>query len=107
MYFFSPGLILAWQSPYQVYTTMETTYIGAAVSPFFSKDVVFEWYQVTDGQRHCIGMSDPFILVPPGQYTAKVSYFGQTDGVGQAFLNNISVLKCGDLFHGNTQLHYV
>ena len=96
--------MLAWQSPYQVYTTLDTTYIGALVFPLLSKEMVYDWYEMVEGERRPLDMSEPFILVPPGTYGAKMTLFMDKDTVQQSYINPITVLKCSDLFKGMSTL---
>ena len=95
-------MTLLWQSPYQVYTTLETTYIGVVAYPFLSKDLVYEWFALEEGEERFLGLTDPFILVPPGRYTCKLSYMGEDEVVLQGYISRVNVLKCSNLFQGET-----
>ena len=95
-------MTVIWQSPALVYATTPTTLIGAVVTPLLSRKLLYQWYELVDGGKVMINNSGPFVRVPAGTYSARVTY---VDDDEITFLGNLSVmhvLPYKDLFQGNT-----
>ena len=97
---FCTDLTVLWQSPFKVYSTTPTTLIGAVITPLFTRDLLFDWFEVVSGDKKPLDMNGPFISVTPGAYTAKVTFLGESEVQMTGFLSTINVIKCQDLFQG-------
>lgn len=97
-------MTVIWQSPALVYATTPTTLIGAVVTPLLSRQLLFEWYELVDGAKVDINQSGPFVRVPAGTYSARVTYVDNNQITMLGHLSVMHVLPYKDLFQGNTVL---